>query len=77
MQIFRKLGFDDLSTIIETSTMTYGCRAKGYKVEVPVEVNRVLYPSTLSYLELRRDPRNGIFKAISYHSLRKIRRITI
>jgi len=48
VQIFRELGFDDLPTIIETSTLTYRCRAKGYKVEVPVKVNRVLCPSTLS-----------------------------
>jgi hypothetical protein len=48
VQIFRELDFDDLPTIIETSTLTYGCRAKGYKVEVPVKVNRVSYPSTLS-----------------------------
>jgi len=67
VQIFRELGFDDLCTIIETSTLKYGCRAKEYKVEVPVEVNRVVYPSRLSQLEFRRDPRNGIIKAISYH----------
>jgi hypothetical protein len=76
-QIFRELAFDDLPTIIETSTLTYGCCAKGYKVEVHVKVNRVSYPSTLSYLELRKDSRNGILKAISYHSLKEIRRRTI
>jgi opine dehydrogenase len=41
-QIFREFGLEDLPTLIETSTLTYGCRAKGYKVEVPVKVNRVL-----------------------------------
>ena len=76
-QIFRELAFDDLPTIIETSTLTYGCCAKGYKVEVPVKVNRVSYPNTLLYLKLRRDSRNGILKAISYHSLKEIMRITI
>ena len=38
-QIFREIGFDDLPTIIETSTLTYGCRAMGYKVEGPLKVN--------------------------------------
>jgi opine dehydrogenase len=42
-QIFRSLGMDPLPTLIETSTLTYGCRAKGGRVEVPVKVNRVLY----------------------------------
>ncbi len=41
--IFREFGFDELPTFIETSTLTYGCRAKGATVEVPVKVNRVLY----------------------------------
>jgi hypothetical protein len=47
-KVFRELGIDTLPIFIETSKLTYGCRAKGYKVEVPVKVNRVLYPSTLS-----------------------------
>jgi opine dehydrogenase len=42
-QIFREAGFDKLPTFIETSTLTYGCRAKGSMVEVPVKANRVLY----------------------------------
>lgn len=42
-QVFREFGFDELPTFIETSTLTYGCRAKGARVEVPVKVNRVLY----------------------------------
>lgn len=42
-QIFREFGLEDLPTLIETSTLTYGCRAKGARVEVPVKANRVLY----------------------------------
>jgi opine dehydrogenase len=42
-KVFRELGIDMLPTFIETSTLTYGCRAKGAKVEVPVKVGRVLY----------------------------------
>ena len=42
-QIFRESGLGDLPTLIETSTLTYGCRAKGARVEVPVKVNHVLY----------------------------------
>jgi opine dehydrogenase len=42
-QIFREVGFDKLPTFIETSTLTYGCRAKGSMVEVPIKANRVLY----------------------------------
>jgi hypothetical protein len=76
-QIFRELAFDDLPAIVETSTLTYGCCANGYKVKVPVKVNRVSYPNSLSYLELCRDSRNGTLKTISYHSLKEIRRITI
>jgi opine dehydrogenase len=41
--IFRKLGLKTLPTIIETSTLTYGCRAKGATAEVSVKVKRVLY----------------------------------
>ena len=47
MQIFSELGFDDLPTIVEASTLAYGFRAKVYTVEVPVKVNRALCPSTL------------------------------
>lgn len=42
-QVFRQSGFDRLPTLVETSTLTYGCRAKGAAVEIPVKVNRVLY----------------------------------
>ena len=42
-QVLRNHGFDELPTFVETSTLTYGCRAKGAKVEVPVKVSRVLY----------------------------------
>ena len=45
-QVFHEAGFEKLPTFVET--LTYGCRAKGYKFEVPVKVNRVLYPSPLS-----------------------------
>jgi len=44
-QVFREVGFDKLPTFIETSTLTYGCRAKGSMVEVPVKANRILYGS--------------------------------
>lgn len=42
-QVFREFGLDELPILVETSTLTYGCRAKGATVEVPVKVNRVLY----------------------------------
>jgi opine dehydrogenase len=42
-QIFRSLGMKALPTMVETSTLTYGCRAKGALVEVAVKVKRVLY----------------------------------
>jgi opine dehydrogenase len=42
-RIFREFGLKQLPTLVETSTLTYGCRAKGSTVDVPVKVNRVLY----------------------------------
>lgn len=42
-QVFRKLGMKTLPTMVETSTLTYGCRAQGASVEVAVKVKRVLY----------------------------------
>ena len=39
--VFRKLGLQQLPTMVETSTLTYGCRAKDALVEISVKVNRV------------------------------------
>ncbi|UCF90527.1 MAG: NAD/NADP octopine/nopaline dehydrogenase family protein [Desulfobacterales bacterium] len=41
--VFRKLGLQQLPTFVETSTLTYGCRAKDALVEISVKVNRVAY----------------------------------
>jgi len=41
--VFRKLGLKDIPTIVETSTLTYGCRARDERVDVSVKVNRVAY----------------------------------
>jgi opine dehydrogenase len=41
--VFRKLGLQKLPTIVETSTLTYGCRAKDARVEISVKVKRVAY----------------------------------
>jgi opine dehydrogenase len=41
--VFRKLGLKQLPTMVETSTLTYGCRAKDARVEISVKVNRVAY----------------------------------
>ena len=41
--VFRELGLKKLPTFVETSTLTYGCRAKGSMVDIPVKVNRVVY----------------------------------
>ncbi|MGB9440486.1 MAG: NAD/NADP octopine/nopaline dehydrogenase family protein [Desulfobacterales bacterium] len=41
--VFRKLGLQQLPTMVETSTLTYGCRAKDALVEISVKVNRVAY----------------------------------
>ncbi len=40
---FHMVGLKTLPTIVETSTLTYGCRAKGAIVDVAVKVKRVLY----------------------------------
>jgi len=42
-RIFREFGLKQLPTFVETSTLTYGCRAKGSTVDVPVKVKRVVY----------------------------------
>ncbi len=42
-RIFRTMGLKALPTIVETSTLTYGCRAKGAHVHIAVKVRRVLY----------------------------------
>ncbi len=41
--IFRILGMKTLPTIVEASTLTYGCRAQGTVLDVSVKVKRVLY----------------------------------
>lgn len=41
--VFRKCGLQQLPAIVETSTLTYGCRAKDAMVEISVRVNRVAY----------------------------------
>jgi len=41
-QILREVAFDDLPTMIETSTLKYGCYAKGYQVAVSAIINRVI-----------------------------------
>ncbi len=40
---FRDAGVEKLPTLVETATLTYGCRAQGSGVHIPVKVNRVLY----------------------------------
>jgi len=40
---FRQAGLRKLPTLVETSTLTYGCRAKGEKVDVKLQVKRVVY----------------------------------
>lgn len=42
-RVFRDSGLKKLPTLVETSTLTYGCRAKGAAVEIGVKVNRVMY----------------------------------
>ncbi len=42
-RVFREFGLKKLPTFVETSTLTYGCRAKAATVDIPVKVNRVLY----------------------------------
>ncbi|MEA3378672.1 MAG: NAD/NADP octopine/nopaline dehydrogenase family protein [Nanoarchaeota archaeon] len=41
--IFRKRGMKELPLLGELHTLTYGCRAKGNKVDIAVKVGRVLY----------------------------------
>ncbi|MEA3359918.1 MAG: NAD/NADP octopine/nopaline dehydrogenase family protein [Thermodesulfobacteriota bacterium] len=41
--VFREFGLKKLPTFVETSTLTYGCRAKKAIVDVSVKVKRVLY----------------------------------
>ena len=41
--VFREFGLKSLPILVETSTLTYGCRAEGSNVDIPVKVNRVLY----------------------------------
>ena len=42
-KVFREFGLTQLPTLVETSTLTYGCRAKGSEVEIAVKAKRVLY----------------------------------
>jgi opine dehydrogenase len=42
-KVFREFGLRQLPTLVETSTLTYGCRAKGSEVEIAVKAKRVLY----------------------------------
>jgi len=42
-KVFREFGLKKLPVLVETSTLTYGCRAKGAAVEIAVKVNRVVY----------------------------------
>jgi len=41
--VFRRLGMGCLPPMVETSTLTYGCRATGDRVEIAVKVARVVY----------------------------------
>ena len=42
-RIFREFVMKDLPIFVETATLTYGCRAKGATVDIPVKVKRVVY----------------------------------
>lgn len=42
-QVFRELGIKRMPVLVEFGTLTYGCRAVGPLVEIPVKVDRVLY----------------------------------
>jgi opine dehydrogenase len=42
-RVFREFGLKKLPTFVETSTLTYGCRAKAATVDIPVKVKRVMY----------------------------------
>ena len=41
--VFRQAGMKKLPVLVETSTLTYGCRAKGETVDIKLKVSRVLY----------------------------------
>jgi opine dehydrogenase len=41
--VFRQSGLKELPTLVEFSTLTYGCRAQETRVEIAVKVNRVLF----------------------------------
>lgn len=42
-RVFREAGLKKLPTLVETSTLTYGCRANGSSVDIRIKVKRVLY----------------------------------
>jgi len=42
-RVFREFGMKKLPAFVELSTLTYGCRAKGAMVEIPVKVKRVAF----------------------------------
>lgn len=42
-RVFRQAGLKILPVLVEFSTLTYGCRADGNTVDIPVKVDRVLY----------------------------------
>jgi opine dehydrogenase len=42
-KIFREAGRQRLPVFVETATLTYGCRAKGARVDIAVKANRVVY----------------------------------
>jgi opine dehydrogenase len=42
-RVFREFGLKNLPVLVETSTLTYGCRAQGSKVDIRVKVKRVKY----------------------------------
>jgi opine dehydrogenase len=54
--VFRKLGLQQLPTIVETSTLTYGCRAKDAVVEISVKVKRVAYATLPAKAAIRFGP---------------------
>jgi opine dehydrogenase len=42
-KVFHDFGLTQFPCLVETSTLTYGCRAKGSAVEIAVKAKRVLY----------------------------------
>lgn len=42
-QVFREAGVDAMPTIVENSTLTYGCRGRDAAVDVYLKVRRVVY----------------------------------